>query len=114
MVNPEKHKELEQRALDEAEAEKEALRLQGLWKPKNEDEVVIPVRDDLRLKSLAKYQALRDGDVLQCEVIDNKLSNQAEMKGLAFHSPSMERFQKLKDDHLLDSNNLSLEGSQDI
>lgn len=90
MMDPEKHKELEQRAIDEADAEKEANKYQG-WKPKKE-EVIVPVRDNLRIKSMATYSALKDGDVLQVEVIENKIATHAEMKGLAFRSPSMEKF----------------------
>lgn len=57
---------------------------------------------------------MKDGDVLQFDIIENKLSSKAELKGLAFHSQSIEKFQKLRDEHMFESDNLSLEHSQDI
>lgn len=69
MLNPDLHKQFQKRI----EEEKNALRqrekiLQGIQLNAAKT-MGVPIRDDLKLKELATYKALLDGDILQYEFI---------------------------------------------
>ena len=50
----------------------------------------VPVRDNLRLKAIAQYQALKDGDVLQYNAIEKRLVGNPSITGLALRCNSLE------------------------
>ena len=47
-------------------------------------------RDNLRIKTLAKYKSLRDGDIQMYQDIENQMVDLAMCKGKAFDDSSME------------------------
>ena len=72
----------------------------------------MPNRDNLRLKVIAQYRALKDGDVLQYQAIDKRMCERPSLKQLALRSDSIERMDRLKDLGFLDSQNLSMQDSK--
>jgi len=81
---------------------------------KEKKQTIIPTRDNLKFKTLAKYRALKDGDVIQYENIDDLyIENKTAVKGIAFKSDSMEKFEIFKQNKLYESENLSFEHSDD-
>ena len=51
-------------------------------------------RDNLRIKSLAKYKTLLAGDINMYMDIENKLVDMAVIKGKAFEDSSMEEYER--------------------
>lgn len=49
----------------------------------------MPNRDNLKFIAIAKYKAMRDGDVLQFEMIDKRLTSKPSVRGLALSSSSI-------------------------
>jgi len=56
----------------------------------------VPNRDNLKFIAIAKYKAMRDGDVLQFEMIDKRLTSKPSVRGLALSSSSIQQLEKLK------------------
>ena len=73
----------------------------------------MPIRDNLKFKSIAQFKALQDGDTFQFDMIENQLIKKPSLKGIALSSRSIKQFEKVREDHLLRSGNISLEGSED-
>ena len=48
---------------------------------------------------MAKWRALRDGDVLQADLIENRLTSKPSMKGIALSSDSIEDYEKFRAQH---------------
>ena len=57
---------------------------------------------------MAQRRALRDGDVLQYEMVENKLLERPTVKGLALRSDSIENFELFKVNKMYESENLSI------
>lgn len=53
-------------------------------------------QDNLRLQTLAKYKAMRDGDTVQYERIDNNLCTIATQKRLALSDSSLELYERTR------------------
>ena len=66
----------------------------------------------MRLKTIAQYRALRDGDVLQYNVIEKRLVGKPSLTGLALRSESIERFKRLDELGFYESQNLSIQDSK--
>lgn len=49
----------------------------------------IPIRENLKFKSIAQYKALQDGDTFQFDMIENQLIKKPSLKGLALSSRSI-------------------------
>ena len=64
----------------------------------------VPNRDNLRFISIAKYKAMKDGDVLQYELIDKRITSKPSMKAIALSSSTIRQIEK---------NKLNLSGSED-
>lgn len=73
----------------------------------------MPIRENLKFKTMAQYKVLQDGDTFQYDMIENHLIERPSLKALALSSRSIKQFEKVRDNHLLRSGNVSLEGSQD-
>ena len=56
----------------------------------------IQTRDNLKFMQIAQYKAIRDGDILQYELIDRRLISKPSAKGLALSSSSIEKIEKQK------------------
>jgi hypothetical protein len=54
----------------------------------------VPNRDNLKFIEIAKYKAMRDGDVLQFELIDKRLTSKPSIRGIALSSSSIEAIEK--------------------
>ena len=61
---------------------------------------------------MAQYTLISDGDVLQYEMLDNKLLEKPLIKGLALCSDSIEKFELFKENKMYESENLSMEDSE--
>ena len=72
----------------------------------------LPQRDDLRMKAMAQYKVLKDADVLQFEMVENKLLEKPVIKGLALSSDSIQKFELFKANKMYESENLSMEDSE--
>ena len=66
----------------------------------------------MRLKTIAQYRALSDGDVLQYNVIEKRLVGKPSLTGLALRSESIERFKRLDELGFYESQNLSIQDSK--
>jgi len=64
------------------------------------------------MKALAQYKVLKDGDILQFEMVENKLLEKPAIKGLALSSDSIEKFELFKVNKMYESENLSMEDSE--
>ena len=59
---------------------------------KNEEEELV-ARDNLKIKTLAKYKTLKDGDIKMYQDIENKMIDLAICKGKCFDDSSMEEME---------------------
>ena len=57
-------------------------------------------RNNLKVKALAQYKAVRDADVLQYELIDKRLTTKPSMKGLALSCSSIEDYERYRADQM--------------
>ena len=70
-------------------------------------------RDDLKIKTVAKYKLLSNKDLNKFANIENKKLPKPQIKGIALSSRSIEELDNAKVKDMFASINLSLEGSQD-
>ena len=61
---------------------------------------------------MAQYKVLKDADVLQFEMVENKLLEKPVIKGLALSSDSIQKFELFKANKMYESENLSMEDSE--
>jgi len=89
MRGTEKHEEhdaaeqAQQREREAQEQEKEKAKLSIL-------------RDNLRLRTIAQYRALKDGDILTYDDIEERVVGKASLTGLVQSRSSFERFERFK------------------
>ena len=57
-------------------------------------------RDDLKFRSMAKYKAVRDGDILMFDEIDRKVYDLAAVKGKALEDSEFEEEEREIDEML--------------
>ena len=113
-MDPEVHQQYHAKIELEKQAQKEKEKADNSAKSDRRDNLKIPQRDNLRFKELAIYRAMCEGDMLQCDFIQNKLLTKPEIKGYALCSKSIEEFEELKAQKDLESHNVSLEGSSSV
>ena len=59
-------------------------------------EMKVERRDNLRIKQMAQYKAMRDGDALLYELIENRITTKPSMRGIALSCSSVEEYEKFK------------------
>lgn len=100
------HKKLEQllqKDKEEFEKQQAEETLKKEAKRQENMKYKIPNRDNLRFKAMAQYKAMKDGDVLGFELIEKRITNKPEIKGMALSSESIEVLEKFKQNLMYES-----------
>ena len=58
------------------------------------EEEAMLARDNLKIKTLAKYKTMRMGDVQMYQDIENNMMDLAACKGVAYEDESMEEYER--------------------